>query len=98
MRSSAVAVKSYLQGLSAERRDAVAALRNVILGSLPAGYEEAFDFGMLVYQVPLAVYPDTYNKRPYMYAALATQKSHLALYLCHVYALPPLRKRFEAGF
>ena len=73
-------------------------MRATILAHLPAGYEESFEHGMLAYQVPLAVYPDTYNKKPLLYAALASQKGHMALYLCNVYGLPALRERFAAGF
>lgn len=98
MKSSARTVKSYLEGLPDDRRATIATLRNLVLRHLPAGYEEVVDYGMLVYQVPLAVYPDTYNKRPFMYAALASQKNHLALYLCHVQAMAPLRRKVEAGF
>lgn len=88
----------FLAGLPADRRDAVAALRATILANLPPGYEEAIAWGMLTYQVPLAVYPDTYNKKPLMYAALASQKGYMALYLCNVYGDPALRERFVAGF
>jgi hypothetical protein len=35
--------------------------------------------------VPLEVYPDTYNKKPMMYAALASQKNHMAVYLTGIY-------------
>jgi hypothetical protein len=39
------------------------------------------NWGMISYEVPLARYPDTYNKQPLSYVALAAQKSHYALYL-----------------
>jgi hypothetical protein len=91
-------IDSYLKTLPEDRRSAIVALRKVILENLPDGYEESFAFGMLSYQVPLSVYPDTYNKKPLMYAALASQKNHMALYLCNVYGLPALREKFAAGF
>ena len=36
---------------------------------------------MVTYQIPLETYPDTHNEKPLMYAALASQKSHMAVYL-----------------
>ncbi len=56
----------------------------VILKHLSKGYEEAKSFGMIAYQVPLATYPDTYNGKPLMYAAIASQKRYLSLYLTSI--------------
>ena len=85
VKSAAVTVEEYLDELASPRREAVAALRQVILDHLPEGYEEAMEFGMIGYVVPLKTYPDTYNKRPLMYAALASQKNYMSLYLMNVY-------------
>ena len=70
-------------------------MRQVILDHLPDGYEEAMNWGMITYQVPLSRYPDTYNREPLMYAALASQKDHMALYLIGIYANDPMRQHFE---
>jgi hypothetical protein len=72
MKSAAKTVAEYLAGLPAERRSAIEAVRRVILKRLPKGFEEAVNWGMIVYQVPLKTYPDTYNKQPLLYAALAS--------------------------
>jgi len=32
-------------------------------------------FGMLSYEIPFSTYPDTYNKQPLMFAALAAQNT-----------------------
>jgi len=32
-------------------------------------------FGMLSYEIPFATYPDTYNKQPLTFAALAAQNT-----------------------
>ena len=98
MRSEATSIDTYIAGLPDDRREAMTTLLSRIRGALPPGYEEAFNFGMITWQVPLSVYPDTYNKKPLMYAALAAQKNHMAVYLCNVYGSPELRARFEAGF
>jgi hypothetical protein len=42
-------------------------------------------FGMIGYGVPLADYPNTYNKQPLAYVGLAAQKRHYALYLMDVH-------------
>jgi hypothetical protein len=80
-RSAATSVEEYLAGLPEERRAVVAAARDLVRRHLPAGYEEAMASGMIGWQVPLADYPTTYNRQPLMYAALAAQKRHYALYL-----------------
>ena len=53
---------------------------------------------MISYEVPLAVQPDTYNGKPLMYAALASQKRHMAVYLSGVYADPVVRQDFENAY
>lgn len=98
MRSEAGSVEAYLASLPEDRRDALSALVDVVRANLPAGYEEAVGFGMPCWQVPLAFYPDTYNKQPLLYAAVAAQKNHLALYLMNVYAFEDVRARLEAGW
>jgi hypothetical protein len=56
------------------------------------------NWGMIAYEVPLARYPRTYNKQPLLYAALASQKNHLALYTMNVYADKATEKAFREGF
>ena len=73
-------------------------VRESILAHLPAGYEEAVSGKLLCYQVPLAAYPDTYNKRPLWYAALASEKSYLSLHLMSVYGDPGQLATLKAGF
>ena len=98
MRSDAATVDEYLAELPEERREAIGTVRDVILANLPAGYEEAMRWGMITYEVPLAAEPDTYNGRPLMYAALASQKNHMAVYLTGVYADDEARERFLEAY
>jgi len=56
------------------------------------------NWGMISYEVPLSVYPDTYNKQPLMFAALASQKNHMAVYLSGVYAHDELREKFITDY
>lgn len=83
--SKAETVADYLAELPDDRRDAISEVRATILDNLPDGYVEAMSWGMICYEVPLDSYPDTYNNKPLMYAALASQKNHMAVYLTTVY-------------
>ena len=98
MQSKAKTVKEYLDGLPEERRKALAKVRSVIRKNLPKGYRETMNWGMISYEIPLKTYPDTYNKQPTLYAALASQKNHMAVYLSGVNADPKIRKRFEKEY
>jgi hypothetical protein len=98
VRSGASTVEEYLDGLPDDRRDALEEVRDVILANLDEGFEEVMNWGMITYQVPLATYSDTYNGKPLMYAALASQKHHMAVYLSSVYAMPGLLEQFEADY
>jgi len=98
MQSDAKTVDEYLAELPDDRRVQISEVRQVILESLPPGYEEAMNWGMITYQVPLEKYPDTYNKQPLMYAALASQKNHMAVYLSGIYADEKARREFEETY
>ena len=84
-KSAARTVDEYLSELPPDRRAVISTVRDVILKNLPAGYEETMDWGMISYQIPLERYPNTYNGKPFMYAALAAQKNHYAVYLISMY-------------
>jgi uncharacterized protein YdhG (YjbR/CyaY superfamily) len=100
VRSTATTVDQYLAELSDERRDAIEEVRETILEHLPEGFVESMNWGMIAYEVPLETFPDTYNGQPLMYAALASQKNHMAVYLTTVYVDGEIddwfRDRYEA--
>ncbi len=99
MTSDATTVEAYIRDdVPDDRKGAIRAVRKVILDALPMGYEEVMNWGMITYQVPLAICPDTYNGKPLMYAALASQKQHMAVYLCGLYCIPGARDAFAAAF
>ena len=98
MRSDAKTVDEYLRSLPDDRRYAIEQVRQVILTNLPNGYAEAMNWGMISYEVPLEVQPDTYNGQPLMYAALASQKHHMALYLTSVYSDETEAAAFKAAY
>jgi hypothetical protein len=88
MKSAATSVKDYLNELPDDRKEAISAVRRVILKNLPRGYEEVMQYGMISYVVPHSIYPAGYHCKPgepLPYALLASQKNHMAIYLCHVY-------------
>jgi hypothetical protein len=68
--SKAATVDEYLAELPEDRREAIATVRRFILDHLPEGYVEGMNWGMIVYEVPLERYPDTYNKQPASSAAV----------------------------
>jgi uncharacterized protein YdhG (YjbR/CyaY superfamily) len=78
---TATTAAEYLEALPADRRAAIAAVRNVVRKHLPKGYAEFVSWGMLTYGVPLTRFPGTGNGQPLCYAALAAQKNHCSLYL-----------------
>jgi uncharacterized protein YdhG (YjbR/CyaY superfamily) len=88
----------YLASLPPERRKVIAAVRAVIRKKLPKGYLETFNWGMLSYEIPLSRYPDTYNKQPLMYLALAAQKNHYAFYTTTVRHNKALLAKVQAAF
>jgi uncharacterized protein YdhG (YjbR/CyaY superfamily) len=98
MRSEATTVEQYLAEVPDDRRAAIECVRHVVLDNLPDGFEEAMNWGMITYQVPLETYPDTYNKQPLMYAALASQKNYMAVYLMGIYSSEGKREGFEAAY
>ena len=98
MQSDAATVTEYLAGLPEDRRAALEAVRTLITAHLPTGFVESMNWGMIVYEVPLATYPDTYNGQPLAYAGLASQKNHMSVYLMGLYGSEPLRAEFEDAY
>ncbi len=88
MQSAASTPQQYLDGLPEDRRLIVAAVRDVIKANLSPEYSESMQYGMLGYGVPHSVYPAGYHcdpKQPLPFAALASQKNYISLYLMGLY-------------
>ena len=98
VQSKAKSVEQYLKELPAERREAIAAVRKIILQNLPKGYEEAMNWGMICYEVPLERFPKTYNGQPLCLAGLASQKNFMTLYLTTVYGHKETEKWFKQRY
>jgi hypothetical protein len=97
-RSSAATPDEYIASLSEDRRDAVAAVREVVNRNLPPGYAEGMAYGMIAWWVPLETFPDTYNGQPFGLAALGSHKNYISLYLNTVYGSPDEEAWFKRRY
>jgi uncharacterized protein YdhG (YjbR/CyaY superfamily) len=96
--SKAATVEQYLADLPDDRRAEIEQVRDAVNAALPAGYSEEIGYGMIGWVIPLADYPDAYNKQPLAYAALAAQTNYNSLYLNCVYASPERTERLKVAF
>jgi hypothetical protein len=91
------AIQKYIDSLSEERRTALSKLRGHISGSIPAGFEECIQYGMISYVVPHTLYPAGYHcnsSKALPFIQIASQKNHIALYHMGIYANPELLEWF----
>lgn len=97
--SSEKTVLGYINSLPKEKTEVISYIRDLMLESIPDGIVETMNWGMISYEIPLKTYPNTYNKQPLMYAALAAQKNHFSIYLTNLYMndeyMPMLIKAYE---
>jgi hypothetical protein len=88
MQSKAPSIAQYLAELPPERRPAMEAVRQLVRDNLDPAYQEAMQYGMIGWSVPHSLYPAGYHtdpKQPLPFAALASQKNHMSLYLMCTY-------------
>ncbi len=88
MQSKAATVQQYLAELPPDRREAISAVRDVILSNLDKDYEEGMSYGMIGYCVPHRIFPEGYHcdpRQPLPFVCLASQKNYMSLYLTCVY-------------
>jgi hypothetical protein len=101
MTSKATTVEQYLAELPEDRRQAIEAVRRVILKNLDEDYEEGMQYGMIGYYVPHRVHPAGYHcdpRQPLPFANLGSQKNHMALYLMCVYGESDLASWFREAW
>jgi hypothetical protein len=101
MRSKATTVDEYLSELPEDRREAIQAVREVILSNLGEGYEEGIQYGMIGYFVPHGVYEPGYHcdpKQPVPFAGIASQKNYMSLYLMCIYGAPDQEAWFKKAW
>jgi len=98
VQSQAKTVAQYLAELPPDRRKSIEAVRRLILDNLDKGFEEGMQYGMIGYYVPHCIYPAGYHcdpRQPLPFAALASQKNYLSLYLMCVYGDADQLKSFQ---
>jgi hypothetical protein len=65
-------VQEYIDSLSPNKQDKLNYIREAIKKAVPKQFEEVVAAGSLIrYELPLELYPKTYNKQPLMYLGLA---------------------------
>jgi hypothetical protein len=96
--SKAATPEDYIAELPRERAALIAHVRDLVNANLPPGYREGVGWGMIGWVLPLERYPNTYNGQPLVYAGLAAQKNHNALYLNGVYGSQERSQRLAEGY
>jgi len=97
MNLNAALVEDYIEKVSDDKRAAMIELREVIKKSIPKGFEECINYGMIGYVVPHKLYPNGYHcdpKLPLPFVAIAAQKNFIAVYHMGIYANPALLEWF----
>jgi len=101
MTIDATSVEHYIEQLPDDRKEAVNALRKVILENLPAGFEETISYNMIAYVVPKTLYPNGYHcdtAQPLPFLSLASQKNFIALYHVGMYMHEELSAWFQQEY
>jgi uncharacterized protein YdhG (YjbR/CyaY superfamily) len=98
MTSDAKSPDEYIETAPEERREALAALRDVINDNIPDGFEETMGWGHMGWSVPHSLYPPGYHcapEQPLPFIGLASQKNFIALYHMGLYGDPVLLAWFQ---
>ncbi len=89
--------ESYLGSLPPERLEIVEAIRAVIAKNIDPRFEEGMQYGMPAWYLPHSEYEHGYHcdpKQPLPYASVASQKSHVGIYLFCIYCDEKDQERF----
>jgi hypothetical protein len=101
MQSETPTADAYIDELPEGRKAPMQRLREVILESLPDGFEETMSYGMIGYVVPHSVYPSGYHcdpKLPLPFLNIASQKNHIGFYHMGIYANKELMAWFKKAY
>ena len=93
--------EEYIAQLPEDRKQAVELLRTTVKQSLPVGFEETMQYGMIGYVIPHSIYAPGYHvnpKEPLPFIAIASQKSHVALYHMGLYTFPDVFEWFAMEY
>jgi uncharacterized protein DUF1801 len=97
MQSKAITPNECFDGLPADRRAAMVALRKVIANNLPKGFAEVMQYGMPGWVVPHSMYPAGYHcdpKQPLPFLGIASQKQYIAV---TIWASTPIRRSWSGS-
>ncbi|MEQ8316411.1 MAG: DUF1801 domain-containing protein [Phycisphaerales bacterium] len=81
-------IPAYMKSLPADRRELVQAIRDTINKNIDPVFEEGMQYNMPAWYVPHSAYPAGYHcdaKQPLPFASVASQKSHVGIYLFCLY-------------
>lgn len=94
-------VEKYIKLQPQERQAALTKLWHIIKTSLPEGFQEAIQYGMIGFVVPHSLYPQGYHVKPHdplPFLGIANQKHFIAFYHLGVYADISLLNWFRESY
>ncbi|MCQ9640838.1 DUF1801 domain-containing protein [Chryseobacterium sp. WG14] len=94
-------IEDYISKIPEDRQEAFRKLADIINTNLPEGFEDATNYGMIGWVVPLKTYPAGYHcaaNTPLPFINLASQKNFIALYHMGLYSTPELLEWFVAEY
>lgn len=101
MKSQATSPAAYLDSLPSDRRNALEAVRRIILANLDDGIEECMQYGVLAYVVPHSVWPHGHHTNPrlaLMHMGLSSQKNDMVVYMLFLLHNKREREWFDAAW
>ncbi|SEH28128.1 DUF1801 domain-containing protein [Chryseobacterium culicis] len=101
MQIQSVSIEDYISKIPEERQEAFKKLYDTVNDNLPKGFEEATNYGMIGWVVPLETYPAGYHcapGTPLPFINVASQKNFIALYHMGLYSTPELLDWFVAEY
>src|SRR5664279_912208 len=81
--------EEYINQIPDNRKEALKALRKIILENIPEGFAETINYGMIGYVVPHSIYPKGYqvdSAHPLPFINIASQKNYIVLYHMGLYS------------
>ncbi|MFS4430255.1 DUF1801 domain-containing protein [Chryseobacterium sp. S90] len=101
MQIQSVSIEDYISKIPEERQEAFKKLYDAVNDNLPKGFEDATNYGMIGWVVPLEIFPAGYHcapGTPLPFINLASQKNFIALYHMGLYSKPELLDWFVGEY
>lgn len=101
MQIQSVSIEDYISKIPEEIQEAFKKLFDTVNDNLPKGFEDAANYGMIGWVVPLAKYPAGYHcapGTPLPFINIASQKNFIALYHMGLYSTPELLDWFVTEY